>query len=169
MADTTGFEVFVAAYDNEDRAKATLKTLQDMDKAGSIEVIDAAVISKDNEGKIHVVETAELTPGKGAKRGAVIGAVVGVIFPPAILAAGLAGGLVGALVGRFTDKGLFDNTDLREAAESLPPGSSAVIGVFEDKWVQQMNTALEGYSNLAMDALDADFAGDAMAIGETEG
>ena len=168
MSDVTGYEVFMAVYENEDRATATLGTLKDMDKAGSIEVIDAAVISKDNDGKIHVVETAELTPKKGAKRGAVIGVVLGLIFPPAIIAAGLAGGVIGALVGRFTDRGLFDNSDLKEAAESLPPGSSAIIGVFEDKWVDQMATALEGYTNLSMDALDAELAGDAMAIGEEE-
>jgi len=168
MSDVTGYEVFMAVYDNEDRAKATMGTLKDMDKAGSIDIIDAAVISKDNEGKIHVVETAELTPKKGAKRGAVIGAVLGLIFPPSLIVAGLAGGFVGALVGRFTDTGLFDNSQLKEAAESLPPGSSAIIGVFEDKWVEQMNTALEGYANLSMDALDADFAADAMAVGEEE-
>jgi uncharacterized membrane protein len=168
MSDVTGYEVFMAVYDNEDRAKATLGTLKDMDKAGSIEVIDAAVISKDNDGKVHIVETAELTTKKAAKRGAVIGVVLGLIFPPSLIATGLAGGVVGALVGRFTDTGLFDNSQLKEAAESLPPGSSAIIGVFEDKWVEQMNTALEGYTNLGMDALDADFAADAMAVGEEE-
>jgi uncharacterized membrane protein len=168
MSDVTGYEVFMAVYDNEDRAKATLGTLKDMDKAGSIEVIDAAVISKDNDGKVHVVETAELTTKKAAKRGAVIGVVLGLIFPPSLIATGLAGGVVGALVGRFTDTGLFDNSQLKEAAESLPPGSSAIIGVFEDKWVEQMNTALEGYANLSMDALDADFAADALAVGEEE-
>jgi hypothetical protein len=31
-----------------------------------------------------------------------------------------------------------------------------------------MSTALEGYTNLSMDALDADFAADAMAVGEEE-
>jgi uncharacterized membrane protein len=168
MSDVTGYEVFMAVYDNEDRAKATLGTLKDMDKAGSIEVIDAAVISKDNDGKVHIVETAELTTKKAAKRGAVIGVVLGLIFPPSLIATGLAGGVVGALVGRFTDTGLFDNSQLKEAAESLPPGSSAIIGVFEDKWVEQMNTALEGYANLSMDALDADFAADALAVGEEE-
>jgi uncharacterized membrane protein len=168
MSDETVYEVFMAVYDSEDRAKTTLGTLKDMDKAGSIEIIDASVISKDNDGKIHIVETAELTPKKAAKRGAVIGVILGLIFPPSVIAAGLAGGLVGALIGRFSDTGLFDNSELKEAAESLPPGSSAIIGVFEDKWVEQMNTALEGYTKLSMDALDTDFAADAMAVGEEE-
>jgi uncharacterized membrane protein len=168
MSDETVYEVFMAVYDSEDRAKTTLDTLKDMDKAGSIEVIDAAVISKDSEGKIHVVETAELTPKKAAKRGAVVGVILGLIFPPSVIAAGLAGGIVGALIGRFSDTGLFDNSQLKEAAESLPPGSSAIIGVFEDKWVEQMTTALEGYTNLSVDALDAEFAGDAITVGETE-
>ncbi len=139
-----------------------------MDKAGSIEVIDAAIIAKDMEGKVTVVETAELTPKKGAGRGAIIGGVLGLIFPPSIIAGALLGGAIGALVGKFTDKGLFENTALKEAAEELPEGSSAIVAVVEDKWVQQMATAVEGYEKLASHALDAEFAADLMVVGETE-
>ena len=168
MSEVTGLEVFVAAYADEGGARRALHTLEEMDKSGSIEIIDAAVIAKDMEGKVSVVETAELTPKKGAGKGAIVGAVLGVIFPPSIIAGAVLGGAIGALVGKFTDKGLFDNTELKEAAEDLPEGSSAIVAVVEDKWVQQMATAIEGYDKLANNVLDAEFAADAMAIGETE-
>ncbi len=168
MGELTGYEVFVAEYADEGGAQSALKTLEEMDKAGSIEIIDAAVIAKDREGKVTIVETAELTPKKGAGKGAVIGAVMAVIFPPSLLVGAVLGGTIGALVGKFTDKGLFDNTELKEAAEDLPEGSSAVVAVVEDTWVQQMATAIEGYDKLANNALDAEFAADVMAIGETQ-
>ncbi len=168
MSEMTGYEVFVAGYSDEAGAKSALSTLQEMDKAGSIEIIDAALISKDMEGKVSIVETAELTPKKGAGKGAIIGAVLGVIFPPSLLAGAVLGGTIGALVGKFTDKGLFENTELKEAAEDLPDGSSAIIAVVEDKWVQQMATAIEGYEKLSNNALDAEFAADLMVVGEAE-
>ena len=168
MSEVTAYEVFVAGYSDEAGAKSALSTLQEMDKAGSIEIIDAAVIAKDMEGKVSLLETAELTPKKGAGKGAIVGAVLGVIFPPSLLAAAVVGGGIGALVGKFTDKGLFDNTALKEAAEDLPEGSSAIVAVVEDKWVQQMATAIEGYDKLTNNALDAEFAADLMVVGEAE-
>jgi len=168
MSEVTGYEVFVAGYSDEGGARSALETLQEMDKAGSIEIIDAAVISKDMEGKVKVVETAELTPKKGAGKGAIVGGVLAVIFPPSLLAGVILGGGIGALVGKFTDKGLFDNTELKEAAEELPNGSSAIVAVVEDKWVQQLATAIEGYDKLSQNALDAEFAADLMAVGESE-
>ena len=168
MSEVTGYEVFVAAYADEGGAKSALNTLQEMDKSGSIEIIDAAVITKDMEGKVSVLETAELTPKKGAGKGAIVGGVLAVIFPPSLLAGAVLGGGIGALVGKFTDKGLFDNTELKEAAEELPNGSSAIVAVVEDKWVQQLATAIEGYDKLSQNALDAEFAADLMAVGESE-
>ncbi len=168
MSEMTGYEVFVAGYSDEGGARSALETLQEMDKAGSIEIIDAAVIAKDTEGKVKVVETAELTPKKGAGKGAIVGGVLAVIFPPSLLAGVILGGGIGALVGKFTDKGLFDNTELKEAAEELPNGSSAIVAVVEDKWVQQLATAIEGYDKLSQNALDAEFAADLMAVGDTE-
>jgi len=126
------------------------------------------VIAKDTEGKVKVLETAELTPKKGAGKGAIVGGVLAVIFPPSLLAGVILGGGIGALVGKFTDKGLFDNTELKEAAEELPNGSSAIVAVVEDKWVQQLATAIEGYDKLSQNALDAEFAADLMAVGDTE-
>ncbi|GMR10423.1 MAG: hypothetical protein BMS9Abin28_1244 [Anaerolineae bacterium] len=41
MIEMMGYEVFVAAYADEGGAHHALHTLEDMDKAGSIEVIDA--------------------------------------------------------------------------------------------------------------------------------
>jgi hypothetical protein len=42
------------------------------------------------------------------------------------------------------------------------------VAVVEDKWIQQMETAVEGYDKLANNALDIEYATDVMAISEAE-
>src|SRR5947209_1887838 len=97
--------VILAVYSSEDEAKTALQQLGTMQREGTIELIEAASVTKDAEGKIHVTDTADVGTKKGTKRGAVIGGVVGLIFPPSIIAGAIAGSAVGALYGHFRDKG----------------------------------------------------------------
>jgi uncharacterized membrane protein len=148
--------VFAAFYNNETRADEVLTRLKKLDKDGGINIIDAAVMVKADDGrKVKVKETAEFTPKKGAVRGAVLGGVLGIIFPPSILVMGAVGAAAGAALGHFTDQG-FKNNLLKEIGENLPPGGSALVAVVEETWVTQLSTALEGYADLARYGLDAD-------------
>ena len=45
-------QVFVAMFDNELQGKQALEDFQAMDKEGSIELIDAAVIVRQADGKV---------------------------------------------------------------------------------------------------------------------
>jgi uncharacterized membrane protein len=148
--------VIAAFYADETKAGDALAQLKQMDKDGTVDIIDAAVMVRDADGrKVKIKETAELTPKKGAKRGAVAGAIVGIIFPPSILAMGAIGAAAGAALGHFTDQG-FNNNLLKEIGENLPPGGSAVLAVVEETWMGNIETALEGYVDLAKYALDAE-------------
>ncbi|MCI0814794.1 MAG: DUF1269 domain-containing protein [Chloroflexi bacterium] len=148
--------VFAAFYNNEEQAGKLLTRLKTLDKDGAINIIDAAVMVKADDGrKVKVIETAEFTPKKGAGRGAVLGGVLGIIFPPSILVMGAVGAAAGAALGHFTDQG-FNNNLLKEIGENLPPGGSCIVAVVEEKWVTQLTTALEGYADLARYALDAE-------------
>ena len=66
MSEKKG-ELLAAVYPNEEHAKTTLDMLVAMHKAVTITLIDAAMVTKDESGKMHVAETAELTTRKGAK------------------------------------------------------------------------------------------------------
>jgi uncharacterized membrane protein len=164
MSSTEPIEVFVAVYPTEDEAKATLADFRTMEKDGAIRLIDGAVMVKGLDGTVKVTETGELTPGKGAKSGAIVGVVLGVIFPPSILVTGALGAAAGGLIGKLTDTGLFDNTELKEVAEDLDPGSSAIVVVAEACWITQLEKAAKGYDKLATHALDADVAADLLAV-----
>jgi uncharacterized membrane protein len=48
-----------AAFDNEQRAGAALDDFRAMDREGSIELIDAAVIVRGADGKVSFEETAD--------------------------------------------------------------------------------------------------------------
>jgi uncharacterized membrane protein len=150
--------VIAAFYASEELADELLAKLKQMDKDGAIDILDAAVMVRDAEGrKVKIKETAEITAKKGALGGAVAGGVLGIIFPPSILAMGAIGAAAGAALGHFTDQG-FDNNLLKEIGENLPPGGSVIVAVVEETWVGKLATALEGYVDLARYALDAEAA-----------
>lgn len=66
---------------------------------------DIAMASLDDDGEVEIVQTKELTAGKGAARGAGIGLLAGFAIGGPIGAA-IVGGGIGALVGRNKDTGI---------------------------------------------------------------
>ena len=152
----------VASYSDKGKADQTLTQLKAMQQAGTIDLIDAAVLVKNDEGKLKINELREFTPRKGLKRGAVVGGVLGVIFPPSLLVSAAAGGVVGGLIGRFTDQGM-KNDELKAIGEELNPGDSAIVAIAEDRWIRQFEAGLVGYDKLIRQMLDADLAAAAVA------
>jgi uncharacterized membrane protein len=151
------YQIVGAVYPMEDGAKRTLDQLQQMKKDDIIHIVDAATMRKDAEGKVHTYQ-ADIPHAKSAAvKGGVIGAVVGIIFPPSILAATALGAAAGAIGGKTMNLAL-KSDGVKQTANELEPGTSAVIAVIEDKWVDTMVQGLEGYSKLRTEGLDADAA-----------
>src|SRR4030095_15528451 len=105
-------EVFVAAFDNEEQAGEALKDFRSMDREGSIQLIDAAVIVRGADGKVKFEETIDPSGKKWAARGAIAGGLVGLIFPPSIIATAAVGAAGGGIWGKIRDKG-FKDEDLQ--------------------------------------------------------
>lgn len=148
-------EVFVAAFGDEEQAGAALKDFQAMDREGSLDLIDAAVIVRGTDGKVRFEETADPSGKKWAKRGAIAGGLVGLIFPPSILASAAIGAAGGGLWGKIRDKG-FQDADLEAIGQSLEPGTSAIIAIAEDRMVERLQSGLEGYRRIARHAVSAE-------------
>jgi uncharacterized membrane protein len=167
MAEST-IEVFVAAFDTEPGAGAALKDFRSAERAGAIDLIDGAVIVHKADGKVDYEETADPSGKKWAKRGAIAGGVVGLIFPPSIIGTAIVGAAGGGVWGKVRDKG-FKDEELRAIGDSLPPGSSAVIAVAEDRMIQQLESGLEGYRKISRHVVDADAAATLIAtVDDTE-
>jgi uncharacterized membrane protein len=137
-------QLLAAVYPDRDHAKVTFDMLHEMHRATNITLVDSALITKNEEGKLKVEETTELTTRKGARRGAIITGVLGIIYPPSLLGSVLVGGAIGAVAGRLRDTGI-KNPQLKEIADRLEPGKAAVIALAEDWSTPKVQGALEGY------------------------
>src|SRR3954466_11639215 len=146
MTDKT-LEVFVAVYSDETSAGVAVDDLKSMERAGSIKLVDAALVVRDAEGKVHFEETSDPSGKKLGKRGAIAGGLVGLIFPPSIIVGAVVGGAGGGLWGKVRDKG-FKDADLKAIGNSLQPGSSAIIAIAEDKVVEHLEKGLSGYQKI---------------------
>jgi uncharacterized membrane protein len=158
-------QVFIAAFETEGEAGDALRDLRAMDREGSIQLIDAAVVVRGADGKVRFEETADPSGKKWAKRGAIAGGLVGLIFPPSIIASAAIGAAGGGIWGKVRDKG-FQDSDLRSLGDSLAPGTSAIIAVAEDHMIERLQRGIEGYQKIARHAVSAEAA--ALIVAEVE-
>lgn len=115
------------------RAEEVLLNLLHLAKEGEISLTDAVVVYKGEDEKVHVRQTVDVTPQRGAMSGALWGLLVGSLFGPAgfIIGAG-AGAASGGLVGKLVDVGLDDGW-VKEVAEWIDPGTSALLILVSDQ------------------------------------
>jgi len=151
-------QLVVAAFQDEKAADAALKELKTLKRERLIGIQNAAVIRKDEKGKLHIRETADLGGGRGAALGGVAGAAIGLIAGPALVVPAAVGALVGGLTAKLKDSG-FSDERLETLGEGLTPGSSAIVAVIEHKWVDQVQKELEeAGADLVTAQLQADIA-----------
>ena len=134
-------QVLVAAFQDEKGASDALSMLEQLKRERLIGIQDAAVLRKDDKGKLHIKETADMGGGKGAALGGVTGGVIGAIAGAALAGPALVGALIGGLAAKLRDSG-FDNDRLKTVGDGLTPGSSAIIAVVEHKWVDEVKREL---------------------------
>jgi uncharacterized membrane protein len=152
-------QVIVAAFQDERQADEALKELKALKREKLIGIQNAAVIRKDDKGKIHIRETADMGGGQGAALGGVAGAAIGILAGPALIVPAAVGALVGGLAAKLRDSG-FSNQRLETLGEGLQPGSSAIIAVIEHRWVEEVRRELqEAGADLLTAELKADIAG----------
>ena len=90
-------QLIVAAFNDEQAAGEALQALKQAKRERLIGIENAAVIRKDEKGKLHIRETADLGGGRGAVLGGVAGAAIGLIAGPALVVPAAVGALVGGL------------------------------------------------------------------------
>jgi uncharacterized membrane protein len=151
-------QLVVAAFPDEKAAKAVLKDLKAAKRAKLIGIVNAAVVRKDKKGKLHIMETADMHRGQGARLGGITGAVVGLMAGPALVVPAAVGALVGSMASKLRDTGFSDDR-LKMLGEGLQPESSAIVAVVEHKWVQQLEEEMEEVgADVFTAALSADIA-----------
>ena len=87
MAKPDGVFIYIGTYPSEMSARDDYEIVKDLHAAGAVGTYDAAVVTKDDSGKVHVNKD-ETSTRHGAWGGAAVGAVVGILFPPSIIGSG---------------------------------------------------------------------------------
>ncbi len=157
MADTP-IQLIVAAFKDDKSAKETLKVLKKASSKKLIKIENAAVLHRDQKGKLHIMETQDMGGGKGAAIGGVTGAVIGLIAGATLAVPLTVGALIGGLAAKLRDGG-FQDKRLKEIGEGLTPGSSAIVAVVEHTWVKQVKAVIaEAGAQVVTAAISADIA-----------
>jgi len=114
----------VVGYDEPYRADEVLLKLRKLQRDYLLDLEDAAVAIKDQQGKVKLHQTANLTAA-GAISGGFWGALIGLIFLNPLLGWAV-GATTGAVSGALTDVGINDNF-MKELAATMTPNSSTLF------------------------------------------
>jgi uncharacterized membrane protein len=128
MAKPESVFIYIGTYPNEAAAQDDYQIVKDLHSAGAVGTYDAAVVVKDDDGKVHVNKD-EMATRHGAWGGAAVGAVVGILFPPSIIATAAVGAAVGGISGHLW-RGM-SRADCKELGELMDDGQAALIVVGE--------------------------------------
>jgi uncharacterized membrane protein len=162
MSEPDTLLVLGASYDDLAAAEADYEAI----KALYYEVetshdFDAAVIARDEHGKVEVVKKHEQPTRHGAAHGLGWGLAVGAacaILPGIGLLGGLAaGGGAGAAIGAVTGhmKGGMDDEDLEQLGEVLDQGQAALIVVYATNMADQVAANIKAVNKHISKEVDA--------------
>jgi uncharacterized membrane protein len=118
-----GEHLAAIVFDRPGRASEVLVNVMNLAQEGVVTLSDAVVITKGADGKGRVQQTVEITPGRGALIGGWLGLFAGLFLGPLAIAGGAA---AGAVYGKLSDRGIDDGW-IKEMAEWLEPGGSALL------------------------------------------
>ena len=107
-----------------------------------VDLEDAAIIQRDEKGKLHVTTPAHHAVAWSSLSGLFWGVLIGLIFLfPLAPAVGVAGGILGAAFGAAADLGIKDDFKHR-VQELVQPGTSALLiivrKVTPDKFIETL-------------------------------
>ena len=126
MATEDRMFLYIGTYPSEAAARDDYDVVKDLHAVEVVGTYDAAVITKDAKGKVHVNKD-EMATRHGGWGGAAAGAVVGMLFPPALIGSALVGGAIGAASGHLW-RGL-SRSDVKELGDLIDTGEAALLVV----------------------------------------
>ncbi len=153
MSKSDGTFIMVATYPDERAARDDYQVVKEAHKRGLVGSYDAAVITKDRNGKIHENKD-ETSTRHGAWWGIAAGAAVGVLFPPSIIGAAAAGGVIGGVSGHLA-KGM-SRSEAKELGDFIDPGQAGLVVVGESKVEQAIAKAVTKAEKQTAKELDVD-------------
>jgi uncharacterized membrane protein len=164
------FTLIASQYAFEEDALADYDAVRSAyEDLGVIDTYDAAVVTKDTDGKVRIVKKVEEPTRQGAIGGLAVGLAVGVLvalFPAVAIGAGLAvGGAAGAAIGATAGHVAagMSRADLKDLGELLDAGTSGLVVIAAsdmesrvEQAIQRGKDVVEKQVQLDADGLKAD-------------
>ena len=117
-------DLVAVAYPDVDTAEKVVANLGRAQKQHLIELDDAVIVERREDGKVKLHQSVNLA-GVGAASGALWGGLIGLLFLQPLLGAAL-GAAGGAAGGAVSDVGV-DDKFMKDLGEKLHPGTAAVF------------------------------------------
>lgn len=117
-------DLFVIAYNDVATANQVREKLFELSKQHLVELEDAVVVERHQDGKVKLHQAVNHTT-TGAAGGALWGGVIGLLFLAPLLGAAV-GAAAGAAGGALTDTGINDDF-MKNLSQNLRPGAGALF------------------------------------------
>jgi uncharacterized membrane protein len=120
-------KLLVISFEDGLRAQEFLLAVAGLQSRQDIQLHDAVIVRREEDGSSHVRETTDVTPSQAGVGAGVWGLLLGTLFggPIGGLVVGAASAGGGALFAKLVDTGVKDET-VQELRTKVPPGRTAV-------------------------------------------
>jgi uncharacterized membrane protein len=154
--------VVAASYEDVKDARADFESVRGLyDQIKASNQFDAAVLVKDEKGKVHIEKTYEAGTRHGALKGLGWGLAAGTaaaIFPAigiwgALAAGGAGGAAIGGIAGHFQTG--IKRGDLKEMGDVLDKGTAGLIVVYQANVADQVSALIKAENRFVSQVVDA--------------
>ncbi len=155
MSDKDLMLVLAGSYDSVPAAEADYEAVKAMYySAGVGHDFDAAVLEREADGKVKVVDKHEQETRHTAWKGLALGAAAA-ILPGIGLGVGAAVGAgIGAVTGHF--KGGMSDGDLKKLGEVLDDGQAGLLVLYKTNMADQVAASIKAQNHYISQQIDAD-------------
>jgi len=131
-------QILMLGFEGDKFSGEIIPELQRLREHDIVRLVDLLFVNKDADGNLSSVEHSDLSAEEFQELGALIGALIGVG------AEGEEGLETGAEAGAAASAGgtFFDQEEIWDVADAIPPGSSAAIALIEHRWAIPLRDAI---------------------------
>lgn len=169
MADTTFTpeNVLAVGFADDRAAFEALTTLKELDSQGQVRVVEAAVVTRSDDGQVHVKDEVGDDQLIGTASGGLIGLVIGILGGPLGV---LIGGASGLLLGSLYDMADADDTDsvLGEMSKMVEVGRNSLLAQVVEQSPEVIDAAMAGMSGTVVRRAKYEVAGEIAAAEEAQ-
>lgn len=134
-------KMLVVIFDDEAKAYEGSQVLKQLDAEGSITIHAEAVIKKNPDRTVSVMQSGDDFPIRTVG-GTAIGSLIGLLGGPIGLGIGAAAGMLAGGIGDLNVAGV--NAEfLDDVGAALTPGKCAVIADISEEWITPVDTRME--------------------------